>query len=62
MNNESVAFALMGDYMKHLPGDQMLTAAKQLIECGIEKKVIAADYSVHGHRDQVNQMSPESSG
>ena len=51
-NNRSVAFSLMGDFMKKLPEEKMLSAIKHLLECGIEKGVIAKDYQLHGHRDQ----------
>lgn len=43
----------MGNFVHHLPGEKMMKAARQLVLCGIEKKVIAADYQLHGHRDQV---------
>ena len=58
MNEHSVAFSLCGNFMKHLPNEKMLKATKQLIQCGIEKKVIATDYQLHGHRDQVCTLCP----
>ena len=58
MNEKSVAFSLLGNYVSHLPGEGMMKAAKDLIECGIEKKVIAEDYQLHGHRDQVCTECP----
>lgn len=58
MNEHSVAFSLMGNFMKHLPGENMMKAAKKLVLCGIEKNVIAADYQLHGHRDQVCTACP----
>lgn len=30
-----------------------MKAAKQMVLCGVEKGIIAADYELHGHRDQV---------
>lgn len=58
MNEHSVAFSLCGDYNKKLPNEKMIKATKQLIECGLEKKVIAQDYQLHGHRDQVCTECP----
>lgn len=58
MNEHSVAFSLCGDYNKKLPNEKMIKATKQLIQCGLEKKVIAQDYQLHGHRDQVCTECP----
>lgn len=43
----------MGDYTGHLPSKPMMELALDLVQCGIDNNVIAADYQLHGHRDQV---------
>jgi len=52
VNNVSVAFTLMGNFMKVEPKNNMIESLKNLVQCGIDKGFVANDYQLHGHRDQ----------
>jgi len=58
MNEVSIAFSLMGNFMTKEPNKKMIETTANLIECGLKKGFIAADYQLHGHRDQVCTACP----
>ncbi len=40
------------------PNKKMIETTANLIECGLKKSFTAADYKLHGHRDQVCTTCP----
>ncbi|CAN7937003.1 unnamed protein product, partial [Ixodes hexagonus] len=57
-NNQSLAFAFIGDFSNHIPNRRMLIAAQRLIGCGIALGKIRPDYTLHGHRDANCRQCP----
>lgn len=47
----SIAFSFIGNYTDHLPDKGALSAALNMIKCGIRLGKITKDYSLYGHRD-----------
>ncbi|XP_035204462.1 peptidoglycan-recognition protein SC2-like [Stegodyphus dumicola] len=50
-NSKSIGISFMGNFEKVTPNRAMLTAARQLIDCGMEKNIITRGRQIHGHRD-----------
>ncbi|CAN7949649.1 unnamed protein product, partial [Ixodes pacificus] len=50
-NHRALGIAFMGDFTWTAPDEDMLNAARKLIECGIRLGKISKHYSLHGHRD-----------
>ncbi|XP_068087076.1 peptidoglycan recognition protein 3 [Anabrus simplex] len=49
-NFMSIGISFIGDYRSVLPSEEMLNLSKSLIECGIARGSIQADYKLLGHR------------
>ncbi|KAG8181342.1 hypothetical protein JTE90_017509 [Oedothorax gibbosus] len=50
-NSKALGISFMGNFEKTKPSAPMLAAAKKLIDCGVQKGVIANNRQIHGHRD-----------
>lgn len=57
-NNRSTGICIIGDYMQVLPTSEMMEAAKSLIQCGVDRGSIAADYKLLGHRQVRDTLCP----
>ncbi|KAK3594941.1 hypothetical protein CHS0354_009327 [Potamilus streckersoni] len=57
-NDRSLGFAFIGNYSIHLPPATGLSAAMNLIKCGIENGKITPDYCMYGHRDVRDTSCP----
>ncbi|CAG0913904.1 unnamed protein product [Notodromas monacha] len=49
-NSNGLGFCLIGDFTSKAPATVQLEAVKSLIACGVEKKMISAQYKLIGHR------------
>ncbi|KAJ4445308.1 hypothetical protein ANN_07113 [Periplaneta americana] len=49
-NSRSIGICFIGDYTNELPTAEMMEVAKSLIECGVERESIVANYTLLGHR------------
>ncbi|XP_069684132.1 peptidoglycan-recognition protein SB1-like [Periplaneta americana] len=49
-NHRSVGISFIGDFTNKLPTAKMLQLAKSLINCGVKRNSIAANYTLLGHR------------
>jgi len=60
LNYNSIAygFCIIGNFMDRQPNQQALAAAQNIIECGVEKGYLLADYETFGHRDGVCTLCP----
>ncbi|GFS32467.1 peptidoglycan recognition protein 1 [Nephila pilipes] len=50
-NSKAIGISFMGNFDKVAPSAAMLNAARNLIDCGVQKKFISASRQIHGHRD-----------
>ncbi|GFR10182.1 peptidoglycan recognition protein 1 [Trichonephila clavata] len=50
-NSKAIGLSFMGNFEKVASSAAMLKAARNLIDCGVEKKFISASRQIHGHRD-----------
>ncbi|GFT51628.1 peptidoglycan-recognition protein SB1, partial [Nephila pilipes] len=50
-NSKALGISFMGNFDKVEPSTAMLIVAKNLIDCGVQKKFITVSHEVHGHRD-----------
>ncbi|GFY54473.1 peptidoglycan recognition protein 3 [Trichonephila inaurata madagascariensis] len=50
-NSKAIGISFMGNFEKVPPSAAMLNAARNLIDCGVQKKFISASRQIHGHRD-----------
>ncbi|PSN41491.1 Peptidoglycan-recognition protein LB [Blattella germanica] len=48
-NSRSIGISFIGDYRTELPTAEMLSLAKSMIQCGVERGSIASDYKLIGH-------------
>ncbi|XP_033756598.1 peptidoglycan-recognition protein SC2-like [Pecten maximus] len=60
-NSLAYAVSFMGNFMDTLPSANSLHAAKALVQCGVNKGYIEANYSLFGHRDVGNTDCPGNS-
>lgn len=49
---------VIGNFETRLPNNLALTAVKQLIQCGIERGLVRAAYTLKGHRDVTSTACP----
>ncbi|XP_058124371.1 peptidoglycan-recognition protein LE-like isoform X2 [Anopheles coustani] len=57
-NVDSICIAFIGTFIKVVPPAAQLSAARQLIQMGLEHNYIAANYSLYGHRQLAPFESP----
>ncbi|GFT25799.1 peptidoglycan recognition protein [Nephila pilipes] len=57
-NSISIGVAFMGNFNNITPTDQMMNAAKELINCGIKKGYLTPSVEVHGQKDATCTQSP----
>lgn len=57
-NVDSICIAFVGTFIKEAPPAAQLSAARQLIQIGLEHNYIAANYSLYGHRQLAPFESP----
>ncbi|KAL4236848.1 N-acetylmuramoyl-L-alanine amidase [Mactra antiquata] len=57
-NSVSLGVAMIGNYMNDLPSSDAIRAAKELIECGVERSKISTFYDLFGHRDASQTTCP----
>lgn len=50
-NSISLAVSFIGNYMQRIPNSKAISAAKNLISCGVGQKYLSTDYDLLGHRD-----------
>ncbi|XP_052897713.1 peptidoglycan-recognition protein LE-like isoform X3 [Anopheles moucheti] len=57
-NNNSICIAFIGTFIKEPPPVAQLSAAKQLIQLGLQGNYLASNYSLYGHRQLAPFESP----
>ncbi|KDR07311.1 peptidoglycan-recognition protein LB-like [Zootermopsis nevadensis] len=57
-NSNSTGICFIGDFRTELPTPEMLSAAKSLIECGVERGSISPEYKLLGHSQTRNTECP----
>ncbi|XP_045446699.1 peptidoglycan recognition protein-like [Melitaea cinxia] len=57
-NHRSIAISFIGNYEHDNPTDAQLKIAQELIRCGVEKKYLAPNYHLVGHRQLIATVSP----
>uniref|UniRef100_A0A1Y9GZ02 Peptidoglycan recognition protein family domain-containing protein n=1 Tax=Anopheles dirus TaxID=7168 RepID=A0A1Y9GZ02_9DIPT len=57
-NVDSICVAFIGTFIDQAPPVSQLSAAKQLIQLGLDGKYLAANYSLYGHRQLAPFESP----
>ncbi|XP_062577288.1 peptidoglycan recognition protein 1-like [Saccostrea cucullata] len=56
--NNDLAASFIGTFTDQLPISAALNAAKNLIQCGVDKGYIKSSYTLHGHRDVSSTTCP----
>lgn len=57
-NKKSIGIAFIGDFSSELPVPSAIEAAKNLIQCGVEKGEIDERYKLYGGRQIIPSASP----
>ncbi|ELU11997.1 hypothetical protein CAPTEDRAFT_87192, partial [Capitella teleta] len=57
-NPVSYGVCIMGTFFDFSPNEAALTATQRLMQCGVDKGYLSADYTVHGHRDGMCRTCP----
>uniref|UniRef100_A0A903YHY0 Peptidoglycan recognition protein family domain-containing protein n=1 Tax=Anopheles minimus TaxID=112268 RepID=A0A903YHY0_9DIPT len=57
-NNDSICIAFIGTFINDPPPITQLSAAKQLIQLGLQENYLASNYSLYGHRQLAPFESP----
>lgn len=57
-NAGSIGIVFMGSYIKELPSEPALVAAKSLLEQLVSMQKLKADYKVYGHSQFMATISP----